>query len=153
LGEFHEGTRRLAVAIGDPDWSGVLAHELGHVEQLIEKTFAKIGPAQDVFDKHIHGHPQPPRTLLRATRALQRMEMDAERHALRLIHEFNLPVDVLRYVKSANAYVLGFEWARRHGRWPNSAWPLCPAKLISERQFGRLTPELESAMGSKNPST
>jgi hypothetical protein len=152
LGEFEEDSRRLTVAVSAPDWSGVLAHELGHVEQFLDKRYAKAGDHQHRFDKYLAGQEVKPRALLSSVRYLQRMELDAERHAVCLIDRFALPVDRLRYIKSANAYVLAFEWARRHGRWPGSAWPLCHHRLITERDLGRLSPEVESAMGSKNPT-
>lgn len=151
LGEFDDSSRMLVVGCSNADWSAILAHELGHVEQLINGTFSHVGEAQDVFEAHLNGKAVPSRKLRRATRTLQKMELDAERHAVRLIDLFDLPVDRLMYVKAANAYVWSFEWARRHGTWPYSAWPLCPHKLITERDLCRLSPELESAMGSKNP--
>ena len=152
LGEFDEASRRLVVATGCPDWSGVLAHELGHVEQLIENRYTKAyGGHQTNFDTFLSGGAVKPRALLMSVRYLQRMELDAERHAMRLIDQFGLPVDRLRYIKSANAYVLSFEWARRHGRWPHSAWPLCHHRLITERSLHKISPEVESAMGSRNP--
>jgi hypothetical protein len=152
LGEFAEQERTLSVACGNTYWSGVLAHELGHVEQLIEGRFIYVGEAQELFNKHIEGGTVNSRKLLRATRSLQRMELDAERYAVSLIDHFNLPIDRLMYIKSANAYVLSFEWARKHGAWPYSAWPLCSHKLITEKQLNKISPELESAFGSRNPA-
>lgn len=150
LGSFNEETRHLEVATGTPGWSGVLAHELGHVEQMIAKKFVHGGTAIETFDSHLAGKSVPARKLLRATRLIQRMELDAERYATFLIKDFKLPVDLDDYIRSANSYILSWEWARRHGRWhKSSASGLCRNRLITERQFGQLTQEQESAFAAE----
>lgn len=151
IGQFDEDSRKLMVAVGLPDWCGVLAHELGHVEQFIDGRFPD-GTAWSIVDSWLEDNQAVnTKVLNESINYIQRCEHDAERHAIRLCRSFKLPLDMPDYIRKANAYLWAWEGARRYGRWPASAVStLCPPRLIPLKALSVLPQEVESAYGSFN---
>lgn len=146
-GLFHAGgSRRLEVSIGHPLWPATLAHEIGHVEQLIAGRYAS-GHSWDLLHRHLTGQQGiDRRALLRAVRTIQACELDAEKHAIELIRAFRVRLDVREYARHANEYLWKHEIARRTGVWPGvNLATLCPVTLITARDFGKPPQEFESA--------
>lgn len=150
IGYFHERSRRVVVAVGRDMWPATLAHELGHVEQMIAGEYAAAWPWH-VFGEHLARRPTKPRRLLSAVRTMQRCEHDAERHALALIRAFGLEVDREEYARQANGYLWKHEVARRTGFWSGAAvYALCPSRLIPLSEIGRVPPNVESVLAAPN---
>lgn len=148
-GVWDEPAMTLKVAMGDPDWPLVLAHEIGHVEQTIEKL-SFPSSAWWTFNRWTDTNATdiPPRRLLAATRTIQRCEHDAERRAIELIKAYGLG-DVAEYARQANADLWRYEFARLSRRWPmlNGAPTLCPPKLIRESAFSKIPDNVASVLG------
>lgn len=146
LGEWDEEEMALRVATGNRDWAQILAHEVGHVEQTLKGQFTD-SEYWDVFQDWLTGVRVAPRRLLKATRYIQRCELDAERQGLRLVRALGLG-DPEAYASRANAYVWKYEMARRLGRWPEiiGAGTIGPRRLITIQQLGRVPPDIESLM-------
>ena len=151
IGQFDEQSRRMIVAIGRSDWCGVLAHELGHVEQLIDGRFSD-GNAWAIADGWLENNKAVNTKILNnAINYIQRCEHDAEKHAIKLCKLFKVGLDFPDYIRKANAYLWAWEGARRYGRWPHSAvHTLCPSRLIPLKALSVLPQEVESAYGSFN---
>ena len=151
VGVYDCTERNLTIAVGNPQWLGVLAHEIGHVEQEIEGLYPS-GASWVIFDRWLEKPTTTiaPRTLLRAVREIQHCEHDAERRALRLIRDMKLPVDPWEYARQANAYLWGHEFARLYRRWPSTGSALCPARLVPLRALRSVPPAVASAFGSGN---
>lgn len=148
-GKWNETTAVLEVAVGDDDWPLVLAHEIGHVEQTIEKlSFAST--AWWTFNRWTDTNVTdiPPRRLLTATRTIQRCEHDAERRAIDLIKAFDLG-DHAEYAREANADLWRYEFARLSRKWPKGygAAALCPTRLIPESRFSKIPHDVASVIG------
>ncbi len=124
IGSFDHETKVLSVCVSRKDWLGVLAHELGHLRQWIERrTWFESGvdTAYTVFDDWLSGkQPRISRVkLLSACRTVQKVEHDAERRAIKMIRTYKIVDDVDAHIRDANLYVWNFEVAYRCGTWPH----------------------------------
>lgn len=150
---FWDDTRReLYVAVARPDWLAILAHEVGHVEQFLANRWIDSTPHGNVDEWLSKKIELSPRRLLSSVRAVQRCERDAEMHGIALMRRFNLG-NLGDYARHANVYVWSYEIARRTRLWPNrkaivGAERLAPARLLSERDLGRVPSALESVLAS-----
>ena len=142
IGYFHDRKRVLYVATENAEWACVAAHELGHMQQWMENS--SLYDPEDcslTFDGWLDKTRRlKPAQLHEVTRRVQRMELDAERRALRLIKRFHLTSDLTGYIQDANLYVWCYEVARRLKAWPPRTFELqrkMPVHLISQRQLGK----------------
>ncbi len=153
VGSFCDERRVLHVCVERADWLGVLAHELSHLRQFIERPAFFRGAIAEVntFESWVLGKlPRlKARRLRTITRAIQRLELDAERRALKMIRTFNLLDDVSGYVRKANFYVWQHEIARRVGKWPRygialgGVIGLLPERLMRVEEVGRAPEVME----------
>lgn len=150
---FWDDTRReLYVAVARGDWLTILAHEVGHVEQFMQKRWVDSRPHGN-FEQWLSKKIElSPRRLLSDVRAVQRCERDAEAHGISLLRRFNLG-NVSDYTRHANVYVWSYEIARRTRAWPKrkaivGAEHLSPARLLSDRDLGHVPSTLESVLAS-----
>lgn len=152
LGSFDGETRVLRVCVGAPDWLCLLAHETAHLRQWRERPAFFDAADVDAFEGWCEGRRRlKPHRLLEITRAIQRLELDAERRAVRLIRKFRLTDDVASYARGACLYVWNYEVARRIGRWPRYGARLdevraaMPVRLIPQTLVGKPPALLEEA--------
>ncbi len=123
------GEAKLMVAMKRPRWQwlGTLAHELCHVMQWLECEPTYYGTAkmngndasayvdewlefEEDFDK---------KTMRRAAQLICDCELDNEKRTVRLIKKFKLPIDIKRYIQSANSYLFFHQAMFENRSWYN----------------------------------
>lgn len=157
LGAFDYFKKELLVCVANPLWLGVLAHELSHLHQWAQNVPAWSKGLQEdcdaVYENWIKGKDTKPELVKQAVRGIQRCEWDAEKRAVKLIKKYRL-VDPKIYTRSANMYILKYEFARRHRAWVRTDH-LDPAifeglvpddRIISAKSFGKLPEKLEQTL-------
>jgi hypothetical protein len=139
-------------------WFEVLVHEYCHLLQDLDwkagkregKWFMdpKLTWMWPAWDSWITNQRElSAETATKCTRAMQAMELDCERRALKFLrlHRFRT-VDLKHYICQSNAYIWSYEAARLTRRWSNRRRPykvreierMMPDRLIAERDLGRL---------------
>lgn len=119
LGYFNEESKTLYVACLGPDWAMTLAHEMSHVQQALEKHPLWAKADSHDFEEWLSGKKRM--NLLRAKslcRAVQRLELDAERRTVALARRWGLTDDLPAYIRAANRYVWSHELSRVNRAWP-----------------------------------
>lgn len=152
-GYFSADPRRpqdttLAVALGGPweDAFPVLVHEFAHLTQWRDQCDAWTGifdaqgnECTDKIDAWLGGKEASAEEVKAWFKASRAVEMDAEKRAIQMIKDHQLPLDVAEYAQRANAYVLYYHhveatrhWRGEHElppyRHPN-VWPLASSVL------------------------
>lgn len=143
VGVFDDKALRLTVCAAREDWLPILAHECAHLNQWAERADVFMACREDDwkdYDDALAGSRRlTPRALVGVTRRIQRVELDAERRALRMIRAYKLTPDVRAYTRGANYDVWRYEIARRLGRWPEAhdeAVKLMPDRLMRASRIG-----------------
>lgn len=165
LGEYSNGV--LTVCVENTDWPGVLAHEVSHVLQEMEKAAVWANPNADdvLFWRWIKtGNGLGPVRKRKVIRAIQRCELDAERRAVVLMKKFDLatPKALERYIRGAAVYLATYEFSRRYGVWVSKEQtehiePIllaaAPNRLPKESELGYISPKLEALLmqQARNP--
>lgn len=116
-GYFDEANRKLVVAMSTPVAVEVLVHEFGHFTQWIEKIliWKQAGFAMSHIEEWLGGKPK--RNIKKWMALSRDLELDNEKRSVQLIKDFNLPINIKKYTKSANAYVLFYNWMLISRRW------------------------------------
>jgi hypothetical protein len=127
LGYFDEGGSILACASGGSaqDFLSTLVHEFAHVLQWIEgdKTYKfcdhrKYGSVQNAVCMWINNEiTLNNKILIRYTQKMIDCELNAERRAVKLIKEFNLPIDLDIYKSKASAVLYSYWVSIKTKKW------------------------------------
>lgn len=133
-GLFIENSRgsggELLVAVKKPieEWLPVFIHESCHMEQFITKSpiwlslydksgfsgidtfFSYVSDTKNykTYNKHI---------IDAATLIVQDLEYDCERRSVEKIKKYKLPIDTKHYIKTANSYILFYQYAKLKRIW------------------------------------
>lgn len=156
FGYFDPQKRRLEVPVAD-GWLETLAHEYSHFCQEKEGLFPEVWPTDgpvEFLDAWGNGGRGTPRQVLRATRQVQRCELDAERRAVKLIRQYGLTHDLDGYLRRAWCNVMGYEFQRRTRKWWVEGKPYpwqvpeirerIPARLPRLNEIATLSTDLET---------
>lgn len=104
-GYFDETVPTLVCSMKRPDSIEILAHEYGHLTQWREQIplwkAAEVSMAK--MDEWLEG--KDVTNIEKHIGACRDLELDNEKRAVKIIKQFELPVDLEHYVKKANAYV------------------------------------------------
>jgi len=116
-GYFDEANRKLVVAMNNPVSVQVLVHEFGHFTQWQEKT--KIWKDAEWAMYHIEEWlgGKKKRDIKKWISLSRDLELDNEKRTVQLIKDFKLPINTKKYTRSANAYVLFYNWMLVSRRW------------------------------------
>lgn len=116
----------LAVAMGKPieQWLPILVHEYCHMRQWIEQspywTGNKLGKfeATDIIDMWLQDMVElsDSQKDLYFSKVIM-VEKDCEERVVKLIKQFNLPIDPELYTQKANAYVLFYNVVKKYRKW------------------------------------
>lgn len=156
-GWFDEEVPELVVAMNRPDWIEILAHEYGHLTQWREnapiwkeavKSLPKVwGWLDGESVRNIENHIGVSRDL----------ELDNEKRAVKIIKKFELKVDLVHYVKKANAYIQFYNWMLITRKWSNPKNSPYKNKNLVEAmsskfnmRYDTLTPKLEKIFRTEN---
>ncbi len=116
-GYFDEENRKLVVAMLNPVSVEVLVHEFGHFTQWDEKIpiWKEAEWAMFHIEEWLNGKNK--RNIEKWMALSRDLELDNEKRSVQLIKEFNLPINTEKYTKSANAYVLFYNWMLTSRKW------------------------------------
>jgi hypothetical protein len=116
-GYFDEENRRLVVAMLNPVSVEVLVHEFGHFTQWDERIpiWKDAGFAMGHIEDWLNGKTK--RNIEKWMALSRDLELDNEKRSVQLIKDFNLPIDIEKYTRSANAYVLFYNWMLTSRKW------------------------------------
>ena len=123
-GYFCDEEGILACSMGANDGLEILVHEYAHLTQWQDgyKLWKKAGRALPVIDEWLEGKYKRPQTLQRAFEIAIELERNNEMRSVRLINEWGLSIDVDKYIKKANSYLMFYNWMKQTRRWckPNN---------------------------------
>jgi len=156
-GWFDEEVPELVVAMNRPDWIEILAHEYGHLTQWVEqvpiwkKAEVSLGKVWEWLDG------KNCRTIEKHIAVARDLELDNEKRAVKIIKKFELKVDLVHYVKKANAYVQFYNWMLVTRKWskPKNS-PYKNKNLVDamsnkfNMKYDYLTPKLEKIFRTEN---
>ncbi len=121
-----ENKVKLAVATGKPlrQWLPILCHEYSHFQQFTEQCDAWTGiyfkNGEDsgiVLEDWLHGKDCDIKLVKDSIKRYRQLELDCERRSIKNIKKFNLPIDLERYTKRANAYIHFYNYLVLSRKW------------------------------------
>ncbi len=122
-GYFDEDEPALVCSMNRPDSLEILAHEFGHLTQWIEQIdlWKKCMKSMPLVDDWLSGKDVP--NIKKHLAASRDLELDNEKRAVKIIKKFELDIDIQRYIKKANAYVLFYNYMLATRKWgtPNNS--------------------------------
>lgn len=120
-GYFDESNTRLVVAVNNPLSLGVFVHEFGHFTQWDEKIpiWDKACEAMYHIEEWLSG--KEVKNIKKWIALARDLELDNEKRSVKLIKQFDLPIDIDLYIKRANAYVLFYNWMLITRKWSTPA--------------------------------
>jgi hypothetical protein len=108
--------KELIVAKKDLNWLMTLVHEYAHLTQWIDQCKEwKDTYGIDNVDDWLNGKDVP--NIKRALAITRDMELDNEKRSVKLIKQWNLPIDTKIYTQKANAYVQYYNYLYFTRRW------------------------------------
>ena len=123
---FDKSNVQLVVATGRPfeEWVELLAHEFCHFLQWSEGspffTESTVGGVQidQIVDLWLQGLVELSEEQKESyLNFMLELEKDCEERTVRLIREFDLPVDSEYYIQKSNAYVLFYKVLQKTRKW------------------------------------
>jgi len=151
-GFFDEVDKKVGVAIKKPQniWVPVFIHEYCHFCQWKEgaeiwKQCEEIYKKADLWEWEENKIEIPKKSLNKSIRTTQKLEWDCDQRAVNLIKEYELPIDIKKYIQTSNAYVLFYEIFKEKRRWYEKApyenreiVNLMSETFIDPKDFGKL---------------
>jgi len=115
-GWFDADNKELVVAGKNTHWLATLVHEYAHLTQWLDqcKEWKESETIENIDDWLGGKDIKNPKKALAKTRDL---ELDNEKRSVKVIKEFNLPIDIKDYTRRANAYVQFYNYIFYTRRW------------------------------------
>lgn len=115
-GWFDAEDKELVVAGKSKNWLHTLVHEYGHLTQWLDQCKEwKASESIENIDDWLNGKKiKYPKRALARTRDL---ELDNEKRSVKIIKEWDLPIDIKLYTQRANAYVQFYNYIYYTRRW------------------------------------
>lgn len=107
-GFFDESKRVIRVAKKSANWLQTLVHEYCHFLDYLESSnrqLVKEDKALAICEKYVRGDICPSKRVISAFRTAAHMEWKCDRRAVKIIQEWNLPINTTTYIREANLYV------------------------------------------------
>ncbi len=119
-GYFDDSVPELACSMNRPDYLEILTHEYCHLTQWRDQCepWVKCGESIYYIDQWLSG--KQVRGIKKYLALARDLELDNEIRAVEMIRKFNLPIDVNRYTRKANAYVMYYNYLYYSRKWCNS---------------------------------
>jgi len=116
-GYFDEEEPALVCSMNRPDSLEILAHEFGHFTQWKKNIdiWKKSMISMPLVDEWLEGKEVP--NIKKHLATCRNLELDNEKRAVRIIKKFNLDIDIDKYIKKANAYVLFYNRLLATRKW------------------------------------
>lgn len=117
-GYFSEYKREIVVKIED-NFVETLIHEYCHFLQFKNKKelWKKSKLALNVMWNWLDGVDYHKQTITKAIRIVQELELDCEKNTIDIIEKYKLPIDKVKYIKYANAYILFHNYIIKNRVW------------------------------------
>lgn len=95
----------------------IMVHEYAHMTQWLDKIplWAKASTSLELLDKWLSG--KNVKSINKHIDICKDLELDNEIRSVKLIKKWNLPIDVSKYTKEANAYILFYLYLKETRRW------------------------------------
>ena len=121
-GYFDENERVLCVSNlkNERVFLSLLVHESSHMDQYIHDQYlwSKCSPGYNIFFEWLEGSTIVKQEVLQeAVQDIIRIELDAERRAIKKINYYNLDIDISYYIQSTNAYLYGYLFSLETRHW------------------------------------
>jgi hypothetical protein len=106
-GFFDDKSLIIKIGKNDPAFLSTLVHEYCHFLQYLNniKVYQKSDEASEIVESWLLGKNYDSQILKRAFFLVRAMERDCEKRAVKLIKEYNLPINIKIYAKHANCYI------------------------------------------------
>lgn len=116
-GYFDEDEPALVCSMNRPDSLEILAHEFGHFTQWKDNidVWKKSMVSMPLVDEWLEGKEVP--NIKKHLATCRNLELDNEKRAVKIIKKFDLDIDIDRYIKKANAYVLFYNRLLATRKW------------------------------------
>jgi hypothetical protein len=75
--------------------------------------------ALNIMSNWLQGTEYKKSTLDLAFTKIKKMELDCEHRSVELIREWDLPINIDNYIKSANRYIYFYNFVRKYRTWDN----------------------------------
>lgn len=120
-GWFDSEQRQLVIAARHKNFAAILVHEYCHFLQWVDNPLRWNRFTNDVavFFDWLDSEQPVSRKIIDAKHAVQTLEHDCERRAIRLIKKLKLELGIRSYAQKANAYLLSYHLTATFHRWPN----------------------------------
>ena len=114
----------LACAMGQKDFEKAIllfVHESCHLDQWSESDqhdsiWAK-GDASVYIDEWLSGEEFPQEELDDIFKTAIELELDCEKRSVEKLKKYNIPTNIEHYIQKANAYVLFYNYLKKHRKW------------------------------------
>jgi hypothetical protein len=128
-GWFDAEDKEFVVALKNAYGFEILIHEYCHYLQwkTRKRYFNKLIQAYNIVFPWIRGTFYKKDVVEKAIGEVIELEWDCEKRALEVIKEFKLDVDVDRYIKAANAYLLFYHIVHGERKWVKNLSPYSPS--------------------------
>lgn len=115
-GWFDAEAKELVVAGKSRNWLATLVHEYAHLTQWVDQCKEwRAAEGIENIDDWLNGKKiKNPKRALAKTRDL---ELDNEKRSVKLIKDWELPIDIKDYTQRANAYVQFYNYMFYTRRW------------------------------------
>jgi hypothetical protein len=155
--DFNNKSMRVGTGRHHNEWFPIFVHEYAHFLQSLDGFAAKYPDYywSDFFDWMAGTKKLSQAQLRKYVKVIQYVEYDAERRVLKMIKKHKLDIDVVKYTKEANAYILSYTVLRKHRKWDNKSFAsrvpelveIMPPKLL--KTWCKLPAGFESTMVEK----
>lgn len=154
----EEDAVELACAMGQPDFEKTIllfTHESCHLDQWSESDqedsiWAK-GDTMGIIDGWLNGEELDESELNESFKQSMDLELDCEKRTVEKIKKYDLPINTEHYIQKANAYILFYNYVKKHRKWSNpgnppygdNIWPSAPKTWLDD--YSQIPKELEEA--------
>jgi len=124
---FSDDPLLLRVGVNKPveTWGKFLVHEYCHFLQTLEpnlvmKRFNNVRDGSDantIISHWLKGKQINQKIIDKSINAVRNMEIDCEKRSVKLIRQRKLEIDIKKYIKEANAYVMFYTVMGKERRW------------------------------------
>jgi hypothetical protein len=122
----------IVVAVKREYWFETFIHEYCHFLQELDPDYNPSEDDWEDYDYWLLGKKRlSKKTVERHTNAIREMEIDCEKRVVKLIEEYQLPIDKKRYIQEANVYALFYTLATKYRMWYKGESP-CAIKELAD---------------------
>jgi len=134
-GYFSDADKIIVCASGNSFfyWFSTFIHEFCHFEQWLSGKHANwFKREQDILEKWLNGKNYSNSYILKCIRTIQECELDCEKRTLKIIDDFDLPINKKRYVKIANMSLIFYNYVFLRRTWGKPRSSLYSSDFIQQ---------------------